>query len=69
MSRSNAAQFLTADAYSSGFLPEIYDGNFRKRGANLLALKGIVVEKGERIDADVEFLARSHGDSAPCRSS
>src|SRR6266481_6249198 len=37
-------------------LSEINDRNFGKRGANLLALKGIVVEKGERVDAHIQFL-------------
>src|SRR6202011_6378985 len=37
-------------------LSQINDRNFRKRGANLLAFKWIVVEKGERVDADIQFL-------------
>ena len=50
----------SAISYGTGIFQrvpgQIDDRNLRKRGAHLLALKGIVVKEGERIDADVQLL-------------
>ncbi len=57
MRRSKAAQSLNGRGILQRILRQINHSNFRKRGANLLALKRIVVEESERIDTNVQFLS------------